>query len=119
MNDLPEVTNCDTFLFADDTKVLNKISCVEDYTNLQQDLISLQKWSDTWLLKFHPDKCKVLTIKPGSSRSDEVERTYYLDNDGTKHKLDNVMHMKDLGVSIDSSLIHSMVIFSTLYPRLT
>ena len=104
VNDLPEVTNCDTFLFADDTKVLSKISCVEDHTVLQQDLLSLQKWADTWLLKFHPDKCKVLTIKPGSGRSDEIERAYYLENDGKQHKLDNVMHIKDLGVSIDSSL---------------
>ena len=104
VNDLPDVTNCDTFLFADGTKVLNIISCVEDTTALQQDLLSLQKWSETWLLKFHPDKCKVLTIKQGSGRTTKSERTYNLDNKGTQHKLDNVLHIKDFGVSTDSSL---------------
>jgi hypothetical protein len=29
---------------------------------LQADLNSLQSWSDTWLLKFHPNKCKVMSV---------------------------------------------------------
>jgi hypothetical protein len=29
---------------------------------LQADLDNLQSWSDTWLLKFHPNKCKVMSV---------------------------------------------------------
>ena len=104
VNDLPETTNCDTLLFADDTKVFNKISCGDDHLRLQQDLLSLQKWSDTWLLKFHPDKCKVLTIKSGPDNDDESGRVYYLEKDGSQCNLENVQHIKDLGVTIDCTL---------------
>jgi hypothetical protein len=33
----------------------------KDKKMLQADLDSLQSWSDTWLLKFHPNKCKVMS----------------------------------------------------------
>ena len=33
-----------------------------DRKKLQRDLDRLQTWSDKWLLKFHPDKCKVLRV---------------------------------------------------------
>ena len=29
---------------------------------LQHDLSILEQWSDKWLLKFHPDKCKHMEI---------------------------------------------------------
>ena len=52
----------DIFLFADDTKVHRKIKKISDRKKLQRYLDRLQTWSDTWLLKFHPDKCKVLRV---------------------------------------------------------
>ncbi len=52
INDLPEIVNSPVYIFADDTKLYRQISNNNDKLKLQQDLDSLQIWSDTWLLKF-------------------------------------------------------------------
>ena len=58
VNDLPDCTSSDIYLFADDTKIFRSITCDSDSELLQHDLDELQSWSDKWLLNFHPDKCK-------------------------------------------------------------
>jgi len=49
-------------MFADDTKIWAKITVLEDAGSLQEDLNRLVQWSEKWLLKFNPDKCKVMHI---------------------------------------------------------
>ena len=61
-NDMPECVDSTTYLFADDTKIFKEIKSPNDEGKLQNDLDELQQWSDTWLLKFHPNTCKVLTV---------------------------------------------------------
>ena len=62
INDLPELTNSDKFLFADDINIFGTITDKNDQDILQHHLNILQQWSDKWLLKFHPDKCEHMTI---------------------------------------------------------
>ena len=62
INDLPDQLECMSLMFADDTKIFRTIKSTDDIAALQRDLIKLEEWSHTWLLKFHPDKCKVLTL---------------------------------------------------------
>ena len=62
INDLLECVEANTYLFADDTKHFREIKTEEDRKHPQDDLDKLQQWSDTWLLKFHPNKCKVMSI---------------------------------------------------------
>ena len=62
INDLPECVKSDVFLFADDTNVFREIKDDSDASFTQSDLNELFKWSETWLLKFHPDKCKDLPV---------------------------------------------------------
>ena len=62
VNDLPELTKSNTFLFTDDIKIFRAITNTNDQDILQQDLSILEQWSDKWLLKFHPDKCKHMEI---------------------------------------------------------
>ena len=50
-------------MFADDTKIWTRISGVNDSEALQQDLDSLSRWSEEWLLRFNPNKCKVMHIR--------------------------------------------------------
>ena len=61
INDLPDniISNC--YMFADDTKVLKDVYTIKDIEILQQDMRELEKWSNNWLLKFHHDKCNVLS----------------------------------------------------------
>ena len=61
INDMPECVDAPIYLFADDTKIYSEINKAGAKGLLQKDLDCLQKWSDTWLLKFHPNKCKVVT----------------------------------------------------------
>ena len=62
INDLPDKLCSSSLMFADDTKVFREICSENDLECLQRDLACLEKWSDTWLLKFHPEKCKILTV---------------------------------------------------------
>ena len=61
INDLPEEVESEIFLFADDTKIFRTIYTQEDKNILQNDLMKLYQWSNKWLLKFHPAKCKSMT----------------------------------------------------------
>ena len=65
INDLPELTKSDTFLFADDIKIFRTTLGITDKNDqgiLQHDLNTLEQWSNKWLLELHPNKCKHMTI---------------------------------------------------------
>ena len=57
INDLPEHVKSNCKIFADDSKIYGPSS---DHSQLQKDLDSLMKWSNTWQLKFNIKKCSVL-----------------------------------------------------------
>jgi hypothetical protein len=60
INDLPKKLLNLTKLYADDTKVLSQLSSELCATNLQNDLDTVYKWSQTWLLLFNISKCVVM-----------------------------------------------------------
>ena len=98
INDLPECVTSDLYLFADDTKILKHITSEEDALRLQSDIDSLEKWSQKWLLRFHPEKCHVLTL--GEFYNIRHTQRYTLNGQELEHVFDE----KDLGVKIDSAL---------------
>ncbi len=97
INDLPEVVSegTDIYLFSDDAKLYRKITSTNDCNILQHDLGKLQAWSEQWLLKFHPHKCKVLEI--GSKK-------FNFDYKLGETSLDNTTKEKDIGVTVDHKL---------------
>ena len=62
MNDIADLMSNSIRLFADDIKIWKKVTVLEDALGLQQDLERLEKWSDTWLLHFNAEKCKVMHV---------------------------------------------------------
>ena len=64
INDLPsglsEGTNI--ALYADDTKIWRPITCENDHRILQTDIDYLNEWATQNKMKFHPKKCKVVSI---------------------------------------------------------
>jgi len=62
VNKLPSWILSSIEMFADDTKVWRVIETDLDCAALQLDIDALLKWSDQWLLRFNPQKCKVMSL---------------------------------------------------------
>ena len=60
INDMPDIVKSMCLLFADDAKIFRSVHHSSDYTELQEDLNELTKWSTRWQLPFNIDKCKSL-----------------------------------------------------------
>lgn len=104
INDMPDCVAATAYLFADDAKLYKEIKSPEDSNSLQRDLDSLQEWSNTWLLKFHPNKCKIMTV----SNKKSINRTYHLyDSTGKEVELEKSEGEKDIGVFVDDHLTFS------------
>ena len=93
-------------LYADDTKIWRRIVNWSDHEILQTDIDSLHSWAEINKMKFHPDKCKVLSISNRASESSTLHMLpfqiflYTLNGDD----LEFVLSEKDLGVHITSDL---------------
>ena len=55
-------------LFADDTKIWKSMNSEADCTILQNDINYLDEWCKSNQMKFHPDKCKVVSIITKNSK---------------------------------------------------
>ena len=97
INDMPCGLTSRVRLFADDTIAYLTITSDPDCDKLQEDLNKLAHWEDTWLMKFHPDKCNVLSITKNRKL---FKRNYTLRG----HVLEQVSSTKYLGVTITSDL---------------
>ena len=53
INDLPEKITSKIRLYADDVLLYSTINSAEDCNNLQEDLNTLNKWSQTWKMTFN------------------------------------------------------------------
>ena len=94
--------NTNIALYADDTKIWRKIIHDSDNLTLQCDINSLNDWAIKNKMKFHPSKCKVLSIT-----AEQVSWILPFDRfpyalEGTY--LDYVSSHKDLGVYVNSKL---------------
>ena len=99
INDMPEGLHQETTvrLFADDTIAYLAVTNYQDAENLQEDLTKLEKWEQTWQMKFHPDKCQVITI---TRKKEPIHFDYVLHG----HKLEHVQTAKYLGVTISHDM---------------
>ena len=84
-------------MYADDLKLCKRIRSPEDAVALQADLEKLCAWSDVWMSKLNPNKCKVITF---TLRKKPIVSTYSIN----RVPLDRVSEMRDLGVLLDSKL---------------
>ena len=75
INDLPTSVSSQVRLFADDCLLYREINTFQDHITLQQDLHNLEKWADTWGMRFNAAKCNILSIKSKSSYFYELDDT--------------------------------------------
>ena len=62
VNDIPHRVKSKVKLFADDTKIWNRVGERTSSQALQQDIECLEEWSRKWLLQFNFEKCHVMHI---------------------------------------------------------
>ena len=72
INDMPESVKSSLYMFADDTKAFREIVNPIDKDLLQNDLNSLSKWSQDWLIQFHPEKCSVLHLRKDNPHNNYI-----------------------------------------------
>lgn len=91
-------------LFADDTKMYRQIKAPADRDILQDDANSMDDWTDIWLMRFNPPKCKAMTVET-TTQDRGPQHIYTLkDADGDRAGLTRVTSEKDIGVTIDCNL---------------
>ena len=94
INDLPKYIKHSTVrLFADDCVLYRPIYDYNDTALLQQDIHSLQTWSQDWLMSFNASKCYLMSVTLSRNSTDT---TYYLNG----IPLSVVNHCKYLGIII-------------------
>ena len=84
-------------MYADDTLVYNAINSINDCTQLQNNLLLLEKWANIWQMQFNPSKCEFLAV---TNKKLTPSFTYHINNVPIK----TVQQAKYLGVTIDSKL---------------
>ena len=99
INDMPEgLSSSSTVrLFADDIVVYMAITSDIDAEKLQDGLNKLAEWEIRWLMKFHPEKCNLLSI----TKNRNVIKTDYIPHG---HKLEHIKSAKYLGVELTSDM---------------
>ena len=93
VNDLPEHVKSHLKLFADDLKIVANASL---HNVVSQDIEALEKWENTWLLRFNPTKCKVLHI----NKNNNPGNNYYIGG----VEMTSVVNECDLGLHTVSDL---------------
>ena len=66
LNDISKKLNCDIYSFADDTRLVKVISCMNDSRAFQEDLHETYSWADSNNLQFNHKKFEL--IKFGNNK---------------------------------------------------
>ena len=101
INDLLDNISSNGLMYADDTKIFRHISSRNDAEALQSDIRKLEEWTEKWLLRFHPDKCHVLSL--GKIENTKHTHRYRI----CEQEMEHVFEEKDLGVTFDSDMSFS------------
>lgn len=94
---IDELVGTNASFFADDLKIYQPISKVDDCSLLQSHLNRVAVWSRTNCLSLNAKKCQTISF---SRRHTHIDFTYSVDG----VNLQRVSTVKDLGVHIDSKL---------------
>ena len=97
INDLPSCVKSQVSLFADDTLMFNCVSTADELIAFQKDIESLERWSDTWGMKFNVAKTKLMIF--GKNKI-FLETNYILNG----YEIDEVDSATYLGVTLQSDL---------------
>ena len=99
MSDIDEgITNSKIISFADDTRLYNSVSEVEDCDLLQVDLDTIYKWADANNMTFNSNKFKYVCYTPSDT---SAHGNVYLCP--KMNLIDKVNDIKDLGITMSAN----------------
>ena len=96
INDLPDALKVNCKVFADDTKIYDDTT---ENKRIQEDLYSMQKWTELWNLYFNVAKCKVMHIGKKNPQHE-----YFMKIEKEKQRIGTCNEEKDLGITFDKEL---------------
>ena len=99
INDLPDVVHSFIKLFVDNAKLYAVVKTARDATVVQNDLGSLDNWSEIWQINFNNDKCTHMHLG-----KDQEFSMYSMRQNGAPVIINQVTEQKDLGVTINNKL---------------
>ena len=99
INDLPDIIECLSKIFADDAKVYNQVISQQDKVELQNNINNIDSWTEDWLLGLNYDKCNILHLGKNNPH-----QTYTIGTGNNMKNLNTTYKEKDLGVHIDPLL---------------
>jgi len=82
INDIAQSLTSTVRLFAGDTMIYMAIKNDQHAKTLQNDLNLLCEWERKWMIKFHPDKCEILSI---TRKKHPITYPYQLHGQHLKH----------------------------------
>ena len=97
INDLPDEVEGYINMFADDAKIMRRVTTIEDCRKLQEDLDKIHEWSAKWMMEFNVDKCHVLEMGRSIHRPHAKYCLGGVDVQGSNKE-------KDLGVIVQDNL---------------
>ena len=100
INDIALGLNSTIRLFADDAILYRPMTSPDDHRILQEDLLTLSRWADTWCMEFNTGKCYVLLIQTKAQKRDSVSNPYMM----KQVELSRVSDTAYLGVDINEHL---------------
>ena len=95
-NDVFSVFDSNVYVYADDLKIARPIISDRDCYCLQEDLDKFYQWCNENKLKINISKCKLITF---NRKNTKIRFNYVIDG----HELEEVSHIKDLGIILDQS----------------
>ena len=94
VNDIDEGLTCKISKFANDTKIMSRVTTTADKLQFQSNL-NIVSWSEKWQIKFNINKCKILNI--GNNNQ-------YIKYTMNGSEFSKVNHEKDLVITISNDL---------------
>jgi len=85
-------------MFADDMKLWHVIRSKIEENVISQDLITLEKSSEKWLMKFNAVKCQQLSI------GHNFDTKYSMLHETDTRVIEHVRHCRDLGIQVSENL---------------
>jgi hypothetical protein len=99
INDILDNLKTNVELFADDTKLITEFGPSSPNNFMQDDLDTIARWMDEWLLKINPNKSCIVHFGKNNPRE-----AYHINSGGSQTSITSNKLERSLGIHLHESL---------------